>query len=97
MLLASEAIESRAIQTGRDAVLAIERHAPDVVLLIGLPEISGVEVLKLIHDRWPDLRVVLMTGHYDRGNLDSVLALRTSDFCRSHIRRCRAALEIVEW
>ena len=97
MLLASEAVASHAIQTGEEAIVAIERHAPDVVLLdIGLPGISGVEVFKLIHERWPDLRVVLMTGHYGRGDLESILTLPHVRFLQKPFG-AEELLEVLQW
>jgi PAS domain S-box-containing protein len=97
MLLASEAVHAHAIQTGEEAIGAIERHAPDVVMLdIGLPDISGVEVFHRIHGRWADLRVVLMTGHYGRGDLDSILVLPHVRFLQKPFG-IEELLEVLQW
>jgi len=76
LLLASENVQSKVVSEGNGAVAAIEQFSPDLVFLdIGRPDISGIEVFQRINDRWPDLPVVLMTGHYDRSALDSILKL----------------------
>ncbi|WP_084960029.1 response regulator [Thermoactinospora rubra] len=39
------------VHTGADALAAVEQHRPDLVLLdIYLPDVSGLEVLKKLHD-----------------------------------------------
>lgn len=97
MLLSAEEIESHAILKGSEAIAAIERHTPDVVLLdIGLPDISGVEVFRLIHDRWPDLRVVLMTGHFSRGDLDAILTLPNARYLQKPFG-ADELLETLQW
>jgi CheY-like chemotaxis protein len=47
-------------ETGEDAVAAVARHAPSVVLMdINLPGISGIEATRRIMAAHPDARVVL--------------------------------------
>jgi PAS domain S-box-containing protein len=76
MLLASEDVNTASVSEGAKAIVAITHHVPELVLLdIGLPDVSGVEVFKHIQERWPTLRVVIMTGHYDRADLASILEL----------------------
>src|SRR5581483_7479349 len=49
-----------------EGVIAAQQHAPDVVLLdLRLPNVSGVDVLKDLKARMPDLQVVMMTGDAD--------------------------------
>ena len=81
MLLESEGVESVSVFEGRSAMEAIERHDPDLVLLdIGLPDVSGVEVFTWIHERWPSRRVVLMTGHYSPLDIAAILELPNVGF-----------------
>jgi PAS domain S-box-containing protein len=76
MLLDEERIAASVVNCGAQAIPAIERHSPDLVFLdIGLPDVSGVDVFQQIHDRWPHLRVILMTGHYSPTELQSILSL----------------------
>ena len=52
--------------TAEDALEAMQRNLPDLVLLdIGLPGMSGVEALKEIKSRYPDVLTVMITAYED--------------------------------
>ena len=55
------------------AILEAANGAFDVVLLdLSMPRASGKEVLAKIHERWPALPVVIMSGNTsDRSGLES--------------------------
>lgn len=66
MLLSVMGYPSHIVNDGHQAVSAVDAYKPDVVLLdIGLPGISGYEVLKLIkaEDRNRNLPVVALSGY----------------------------------
>ena len=49
---------------GQEAIKWLEKLKCDVVLLdVSLPDVSGLEVLKRIKDRWPDRRVLMVSVH----------------------------------
>ncbi|MDH3280446.1 MAG: response regulator [Gammaproteobacteria bacterium] len=49
---------------GNDALRAIEERAFDVVLVdLRMPGLDGMELLKAIKDKWPDIEVVIITGY----------------------------------
>jgi DNA-binding NarL/FixJ family response regulator len=49
---------------GVEAVVAYERHHPDVTLLdLRMPEMEGVEAVRLIRERDPDARVIVLTTY----------------------------------
>jgi PAS domain S-box-containing protein len=53
--------------SGDEALLALEQE-PDLDLLLvdfAMPGMSGTELLRVIHDRTPDLPAILVTGHAD--------------------------------
>jgi DNA-binding NtrC family response regulator len=53
-------------ESAEQAIPAIEAHTPDVVLLdIGLPGMSGVEALKEIKSRYPEIIVIMITAYED--------------------------------
>jgi PAS domain S-box-containing protein len=73
-LLELEGIQVAVVSTGAAAVPAIERNRPDAVVLdIGLPDVSGVDVYKRVAARWPDLPVLFSSGHADPAHLDEYL------------------------
>jgi len=52
--------------SGIEALRACERLAPDLVLLdIRLPDQSGVEICQRITERWPHIRVIILTSFAD--------------------------------
>lgn len=49
--------------TGQDAVRAVERERPDLILLdVSMPDLSGLDALTSIRERSPDTQVVLFSG-----------------------------------
>lgn len=49
---------------GSAAVAAVESHTIDLALVdVSMPRLSGIEVLKRIKQRWPDLPVVILTAY----------------------------------
>jgi DNA-binding NarL/FixJ family response regulator len=49
---------------GREALLQVEKFAPDLVLLdLTMPGMSGFEVLEQIVQRSPEVRVIILTMH----------------------------------
>lgn len=49
---------------GQEALAAVEAHALDLVFLdVSMPRLNGIEALKLIRKRWPNLPVVVVTAY----------------------------------
>ena len=56
-----------AIGKGREAAAAVARCHPDVVLLdVGLPDMDGTEVYRVLRELDPLLPVIFATGHGDQ-------------------------------
>ena len=48
---------------GRDAIDAVQRLRPDTVILdIGLPDRSGIELLKTFKASYPEMTVIMLTN-----------------------------------
>jgi len=64
-VLGDEGFETSTASTGEEALDVLEGGGnPDLVLLdVALPGRDGVEILLAIATRWPDLPVVMMSGH----------------------------------
>jgi len=63
-LLADEGFETDVAGDGEKALQAIRTERPDLVLLdIAMPGIDGMEVLEETRQAWPELPVVMMSGH----------------------------------
>jgi DNA-binding response OmpR family regulator len=62
--------------SGREALKLLSEHAFDLVYLdIRMPDISGLEALKTIHTKYPELPVILFTAQPDLNS--AVEALRS--------------------
>ncbi|MBA3691321.1 MAG: response regulator transcription factor [Actinobacteria bacterium] len=45
-----------------------DRLEPDVILMdLSMPDLSGIDAMKVIHETKPDLPVVILTAHADPG------------------------------
>ena len=52
--------------TGREALALVKELQPNIVLMdIGLPDMSGIEVTHQIKQQWPSVSVVALTIHED--------------------------------
>jgi len=52
--------------SGREALEKIEQLAPDLVLLdVRLPDISGIEVARQVCEKWPNIRIIALSGFDD--------------------------------
>lgn len=69
------------VRCGGDALSVLEDQPVDVLISdITMPDMSGLEVADLVHHRWPDLPIVLCTGHED--------AMDPADARRLGIKAC---------
>ncbi len=49
---------------GDEAIELLEKEKFDLVLTdLKMPDMDGLEVLKVIKERWPDVQVVIITGY----------------------------------
>ncbi|MBW2622252.1 MAG: response regulator [Deltaproteobacteria bacterium] len=57
-------------ESGKAALAALGRHHIDVVVLdVKMPDMDGIEVLQKIKKEYPEVEVILLTGH---ANLETV-------------------------
>jgi DNA-binding NarL/FixJ family response regulator len=67
--------------TGREAVLLTAREHPDIVVLdLSMPELTGLQAAKLIHQHFPETEMIVLTMHEPSG-------LR-SQLAESGVRAC---------
>jgi DNA-binding NarL/FixJ family response regulator len=69
IVLESRSEEIRVIglaHTGRQTITMAEELKPDIVLLdIRMPEMDGVQTTKILHERFPDLQILILTTYDD--------------------------------
>ena len=72
--------------TAKEAVEMVEKHQPDVVLMdIRLPGPSGIEATEEITERWPDVRVVILTSYAEDDMLFSAIRAGASGYVLKQI------------
>src|SRR6188508_3642417 len=67
-LLGAQGYEVRAVTNGRQAIQAVEREPPDLILLdINMPELNGYEVCRQLRalERSKDIPVIFLTALTD--------------------------------
>jgi len=66
---------------GPDGLAMIKKDLPSLVLLdIGMPGMDGIEVMRLIHEQFPTLPVVILTGHRDTETVKKMVELGASEY-----------------
>jgi DNA-binding NtrC family response regulator len=71
----------RTFSTAGSALEAMRDRAPDLILLdIGLPDMSGVDALRQIKKRSPDVLVIMVTASTDINTAISTMKLGASDY-----------------
>jgi DNA-binding NarL/FixJ family response regulator len=58
---------------GKQGLDTFRAHRPDIVITdINMPDMDGVQMLDQIYALKPDARVIVITAHSDRKNLDRI-------------------------
>ncbi|MCC5858888.1 MAG: nitrogen regulation protein NR(I) [Ectothiorhodospiraceae bacterium] len=70
--LQQEQLTVRSFENGDAALTALNRSQPAVLITdIRMPGVDGLELLRQVQNRWPDLPVIVITAHSD---LDSAVS-----------------------
>ena len=57
-------VEATTARNGEEALSAVKQEEPDVILLdLKLPGIDGMEVLRRLKQAYPNVQVIMLTGH----------------------------------
>lgn len=60
--------------SGEEAVRLAERYRPDVILMdLVMPGMDGVAATRAIHERWPDIKIIILTSFKEKDMVDSAL------------------------
>src|SRR5690606_30917278 len=82
-LAASRGYDVLTAATGEQALATLDRTRPDLITLdLVLPGMDGLETLRQIKERLPDVPVVMLSGHGQARNIVEAMKLGASDFLR---------------
>jgi len=74
--------------TGSEAVAKFDELQPDLTTLdIVMPEMDGVEALRVIRREHPDARIVMITAIDQRAKLEECIRLGAIDFVSNRLRK----------
>ena len=66
---------------GPDGLAMIKKDLPSLVLLdVGMPGMDGIEVMRLIHEQFPSLPVVILTGNKDTETVKKMVELGACEY-----------------
>jgi DNA-binding NarL/FixJ family response regulator len=61
--------------TGKEAIALFEEHVPDITLMdLALPDVHGIDVIKRLHARHPEARIIVLTTYL--GDVQALRALQ---------------------
>jgi DNA-binding NarL/FixJ family response regulator len=67
--------------SGPELIRLVERRRPSLVLLdLRMPGVEGVEHIEQIRERWPEIKVVVLSACDDRRSIDSALRAGASAY-----------------
>lgn len=65
----------RDFETAEDCLEALEKESVDVILMdIGLPYMTGIEATKIIKEKYPNTKIIILTSHDNQDQIISSLA-----------------------
>lgn len=65
----------------KDALNIFRKNTPDLVLLdIGMPEVDGIQLLKIIKKEKRNTRVIMVTGKNDKASINKANKLGANDY-----------------
>jgi DNA-binding NarL/FixJ family response regulator len=80
-------------EDGLEAIQAVEKHRPDVVLMdVSMPVLNGIDATFIIKKKFPDVRVVVLSMH-DAESISA--AAHGAGACRCLRKEC-SPKEIIE-
>ncbi len=79
-------LKTEVAYNGKEALSAVEEEEPDVIVLdVKMPEMDGIEVLKRIKKAYPNVEVVILTGHANEQDEQRARELGAFDYLKKPV------------
>ena len=76
-------LETSTAHNGQEALSAVKEEEPDVIVLdLKMPGIHGIEVLKRVKEAYPNVEVIILTGHGSEMDEQAARGLGAFDYLR---------------
>ncbi len=76
-------LEARIALNGQEALSALGKEEPDVIVLdLKMPGIHGIEVLKRVKRAYPNVEVIILTGHGSKEDEEAARSLGAFNYMR---------------
>ena len=82
-ILSRQGFAAVVVESGEDVFEVLEEGDTDLVLLdLVLPGMDGFQVFKLVKERWPEMPIMILSGHGSSRNIVEAMRLGACDFLR---------------
>src|ERR687887_1592742 len=76
------------VGSGEEALVELEHRPIDVVLTdLRMPGLGGIDLLRAVSERWPDIPVVIITAHGTIAEAVEAMKLGAADFVQKPVDR----------
>ncbi len=64
------------VADGRRLIDSLQLHGPDLILLdLNMPQMNGIDTLKMLQERFPELKVIILSSYYQPELLREIKSL----------------------
>jgi len=83
--------------TGEQALQIVDDHVPDVMILdLKMPGIGGMEVLRRVKKAYPNVKVIILTGHGSEKDKKEALSLGAFSYLQKPVKIDELGMQIVK-
>ncbi|MGA3173455.1 MAG: response regulator, partial [Syntrophorhabdales bacterium] len=95
-ILRDEGFDVSAARDGKEGLALFEKEKPRIVLLdIWMPEMDGLEVLRLVRERDPEAVVIVISGHGTISTAVEAVKMGATDFLEKPLS-IEKVLEVIQ-
>jgi len=81
--LAIRDLQTSTAHNGQEALSAVKENEPDVIVLdLKMPGLHGIDVLRRLKDAYPNIEVIILTGHGSPRDEEAARGLGAFDYLK---------------